>query len=181
MKTTPLLDAYVAQLHRMAMSLPAPRPRAKVIDMGVALMCAPIPKPITSAIEWLGREQEDWSADYRLFAQTRWQAQDMLRPLFHQSLSITEKIPKQVFLGQDDTLLRKSGKKTPGVAYARDPLSPPFQTNLVKGQRFVKTPNCGNTCRRSNATAPASTARRCRPHWRCCKTRKGHCKGLTCS
>jgi hypothetical protein len=38
----------------------------------------------------------------------------------------------------DDTLVRRGGRKTPGVAWRRDPLGPPFQTNLVRGQRFVQ-------------------------------------------
>ena len=46
---------------------------------------------------------------------------------------------QRVYLGQDDTLLRKASRKIPGTSYARDPLSPPFQVNLVLGQRFVQT------------------------------------------
>jgi len=38
----------------------------------------------------------------------------------------------------DDTLLRKTGKKVSGAKWLRDPLSPPFQTNLVWGQRFLQ-------------------------------------------
>ena len=38
----------------------------------------------------------------------------------------------------DDTLLRKSGRKIPGVAYRRDPMSPPFHVNFVRGQRFLQ-------------------------------------------
>jgi len=38
----------------------------------------------------------------------------------------------------DDTLLKKTGTKTPGVAYRRDPLSPPFHTNFIRGQRFIQ-------------------------------------------
>ena len=46
---------------------------------------------------------------------------------------------QRVYFGQDDTLLRKASRKIPGTPYARDPLSPPFQVNLVLGQRFVQT------------------------------------------
>lgn len=42
-------------------------------------------------------------------------------------------------LVQDDTLLRKTGRRIPGTAYARDPLSPAFHVNLVLGQRFLQT------------------------------------------
>ena len=38
----------------------------------------------------------------------------------------------------DDTLLRRSGLHTPGVAWRRDPLGPRFQTNFVRAQRFLQ-------------------------------------------
>lgn len=44
--------------------------------------------------------------------------------------------PFRVFL--DDSLLRRSGLHTPGVAWRRDPLGPRFQTNFVRAQRFLQ-------------------------------------------
>lgn len=41
-------------------------------------------------------------------------------------------------VAMDDTLLKKSGKKTHGVAYRRDPLGPPFRVNFILGQRFLQ-------------------------------------------
>lgn len=38
----------------------------------------------------------------------------------------------------DDTLLRKTGLRVPGVAWRRDPLGPKFQTNFVRAQRFLQ-------------------------------------------
>lgn len=38
----------------------------------------------------------------------------------------------------DDTLLRRAGLHTPGVAWRRDPLGPRFQTNFVRAQRFLQ-------------------------------------------
>jgi hypothetical protein len=35
----------------------------------------------------------------------------------------------------DDSILRKSGRKIPGVGYRRDPLSPAFHLNFVRGMR----------------------------------------------
>ena len=35
----------------------------------------------------------------------------------------------------DDTHLEKTGTHTPGVAYRRAPLSPPFHTNFIRAQR----------------------------------------------
>jgi len=39
----------------------------------------------------------------------------------------------------DDTRLRKTGRKTHGVKYMRDPMGPPFRANLVRAQRFLQT------------------------------------------
>ena len=50
MKTT-LLPALVERLALASLCLPDPRPRAKVIDLGVALLCGPQPKTITSALD----------------------------------------------------------------------------------------------------------------------------------
>jgi hypothetical protein len=138
MKTS-LLPALIDQLVRASLCLPDPRPRATVIDMGLGLLCGQKPKTVTSAIEWLGKSQEDWSPDYRLFSQTQWEGPDFFAPVFHQAVGLGGPAPDSVYVGQDDTLVRKTGKKIPGVAYARDPLSPPFQVNLVRGQRFVQT------------------------------------------
>jgi hypothetical protein len=38
----------------------------------------------------------------------------------------------------DDTRVRKTGRTIPQVAYHRDPLSPPFHTNLILGLRFLQ-------------------------------------------
>jgi hypothetical protein len=134
-----LLPALLEQLSAAALSLPDPRPRAKFIDLGLALLCGPKPKTLTSALDWLEQTQTDWSGDYRLFSQTQWEAPTLFAPVFRKAVQLSGPTGQRVYVGQDDTLVRKSGKKIPGVAYARDPLSPPFQVNLVRGQRFVQT------------------------------------------
>jgi hypothetical protein len=135
----PFLDQIRYQLTQASLALADPRPRAKFIDLGLGLLCGAQPKTITSALEWLDQEQEDWSADYRVFSQTQWDARQIFTPILAQALGSSGCGTERVYTGQDDTLLRKTGKKIPGVAYARDPLSPPFQVNLVRGQRFVQT------------------------------------------
>jgi hypothetical protein len=132
-----LLDRFRELVAAAALAVADPRPRAKFRDLALALVCAPKPKTITSGLEWLGQRQEDWSADYRLFSQARWDAPALFEPVFRQALAAFG--GPRVYTGQDDTLVRKTGRKIPGVTYARDPLSPPFQVNLVLGQRFVQT------------------------------------------
>src|SRR5437868_1047455 len=134
-----LLHQLLNLLTASALALSDPRPRRKLVDLGLGLLCGPKPKTITSALEWLDQRQEDWSADYRLFSQAQWDLQAAFIPVFVQALASPACGTQRVYVGQDDTLLRKTSKKTPGVTYARDPLSPPFQVNLVLGQRFVQT------------------------------------------
>jgi hypothetical protein len=84
-----------------------------------------------------GRQANDWSADYRLFARDSWDADDIFTPVLRGTLQmLPENTPLVTAL--DDTRTRKSGLKTPGVGYGRDPMSPPFHVNLVPGQRFVQ-------------------------------------------
>lgn len=72
-----------------------------------------------------GRQLVDWSADYRVFSKDQWEPNLLFRPVIRGALNhLPESHP--VIVAVDDTLLRKSGKKTPGVAYRRDPLSPPL-------------------------------------------------------
>lgn len=84
-----------------------------------------------------GRQFQDWSADYRVFSKDRWDVQRLFEPVVQGVLDLSP--PAAAFVtALDDTLLRKSGKKTPGVAYRRDPLGPPFQCNFVRAQRFLQ-------------------------------------------
>lgn len=53
---------------------------------------------------------------------------------------VLAELPPQgpVIVALDDTLLRKTGIRIPGVAWRRDPLGPKFQTNFVRAQRFLQ-------------------------------------------
>ncbi len=92
---------------------------------------------ITGLLWTAGKGQEDWSADYRLFSRDRWDAQGVFDSVFG---GVLEFLCPQAPLvaAMDDTALRKTGPKIPGVGYRRDPLSPAFHTNLVRGQRFIQ-------------------------------------------
>lgn len=84
-----------------------------------------------------GRQFQDWSADYRVFSKDRWDAQGLFVPVVQGVLELSPSASAFV-TALDDTHVRKSGKKTPGVAYRRDPLGPPFQTNFIRAQRFLQ-------------------------------------------
>jgi hypothetical protein len=133
------LDNFLLQINTMAKAFPDPRPCAKVADIAIGLLCGQIPKTITSALHWMDRQHQDWSDCYRLFSQSQWSLNDFFHPVLTSALEYYPHPYEPIYTAQDDTLVHKTGKKIPGTAYARDPLSPPFQVNLVMGQRFLQT------------------------------------------
>ena len=124
-----LLPALLALLFRMAQAFPDPRPRPKVLDLALGWLCGPSPKTVTSALDWLDQGQEDWSAAYRLLSQDHWERSAFFAPVLAEAFAWSGDAAAPIYAAQDDTLLRKSGRKIPGTAYARDPLSPAFQVN----------------------------------------------------
>lgn len=84
-----------------------------------------------------GRQFEDWSADYRLFSERRFAPERIFGAVRENVLTgLPEQAP--LVAAMDDTILRKTGGKTCGVSYRRDPLGPAFHTNFVRGQRFIQ-------------------------------------------
>lgn len=92
---------------------------------------------ITNLICLSGLQHRDWTAHYRLYSRDRVDE----RVLFaHVSHSLQEELPEShpLVIAMDDTLIRKSGRYIFGAAWKRDPLGPPFHTNLVRGQRYLQ-------------------------------------------
>lgn len=92
---------------------------------------------MTGLLTTAGLQQSDWSAAYRLLANQRLPC-DALFAVVRRSIA-SELPPEAPFCAAlDDTLVRRGGRATPGVGWRRDPLGPPFQTNLVRAQRFLQ-------------------------------------------
>jgi hypothetical protein len=103
----------------------------------LAGLVAPCRGTITNLICLCGRAQADWTADYRLYSRERVDPDVLFR---HGLREVEGQLRPQapLVVALDDTLVRKSGPHIAGVGYKRDPLGPAFQTNLVRGQRFVQ-------------------------------------------
>lgn len=91
---------------------------------------------LTGLITTAARQFQDWSSDYRLYSHNRIKPQVLFDVLLQEILKRNESGPLVAAI--DDTLLRRAGKKVPGVAYRRDPLGPPFSTNFILAQRFLQ-------------------------------------------
>jgi hypothetical protein len=92
---------------------------------------------VTGLLTTSGSQFQDWSAAYRLFSQDRAPVAEMFSVVRR---AIADQLPPGATFRavMDDSLLRRSGLHTPGVSWKRDPLGPPFQTNLVRAQRFLQ-------------------------------------------
>jgi hypothetical protein len=92
---------------------------------------------VTGLVSTGGRQFVDWSADYRLFGQERFDA-DYLFQVVRRGIieNLAEDSP--LVVAMDDSILRKSGPRMAGVSYRRDPLSPPFHVNFIRGQRVLQ-------------------------------------------
>ena len=103
----------------------------------LAILLLPCRATITNQLCACARSHLDWSADYRLYSLERVEP----RALFSQVLAHTHQhLPAQnpLVVAIDDTLIRKTGAHIDGVGWKRDPLGPKFQTNLVRGQRYLQ-------------------------------------------
>jgi hypothetical protein len=90
-----------------------------------------------SRILWTnGREQKPWSGEYFLHSRSPWEPPALFAPLLQQALVFCP--GRLVGVAVDDTRLRKTGRRIPQAAWHRDPMSPPFHTNLILGLRFLQ-------------------------------------------
>jgi len=95
-------------------------------------------RTITALLEATGKAHCDWSADYRVFSRDVWEPSDVFARLVPSILALYP-VGNTIVASLDDTTIRKTGTQIPGVAYRRDPMSPPFRTNFIRAQRFVQT------------------------------------------
>jgi hypothetical protein len=83
------------------------------------------------------RDQRDWSADYRIFSRSPWEAQNLFKPVVRRSLDYLQK-DEFICVAGDETKLQRQGRKVKRSRWMRDPLSPPFQVNFIKGIRIIQ-------------------------------------------
>jgi hypothetical protein len=92
---------------------------------------------VTGLLTTSGSQFQDWTAAYRLFSDDRLPLPEIFS-VVRRAVSGEFPAGAPFRAVMDDTLLRRSGLHTPGVAWRRDPLGPRFQTNFVRGQRFLQ-------------------------------------------
>jgi hypothetical protein len=92
---------------------------------------------VTGLLSTSGQQFQDCSACYRLFCRERLPLPEIFAVIRRRVLAeLPPQAPFQVAI--DDSLLRKTGIRIPGVGWRRDPLGPRFQTNFVRAQRVLQ-------------------------------------------
>lgn len=131
-----LLQQFQRILQSWAQAFSQPRTSNRARALAGALLCGVGRRTITRALGFLNKEQVDWSADYRVFSRSPWQEEDLFDPLLKEAMA-EHASSGPLILSWDDTVVRRQGKHVPHTAWRRDPMSPPFQVNLIWGQRYL--------------------------------------------
>ena len=91
---------------------------------------------MTNLLTTEGRQFVDWTADYRMYSRERIACKNVFGQIRKEVYALNDRRP--LITALDDSLLPKTGKKIPGVKFARDPMGPPFQVNFIRGQRVIQ-------------------------------------------
>ncbi len=114
------------------------RTATRILPLVYGLLLSPPKHTTSAAICALGRQFKDWSADYRTFSRSPWDPQSLFDPILDRAIALLPPRPAPIIAAMDDTACKKSGRHIPGVATVRDPQSPPYHVNLIRGLRFVQ-------------------------------------------
>jgi hypothetical protein len=115
---------------------PQERSMQRALALAFGILCGVGKRTVTRAISFHGNTQKDWSADYKVFSRCSWKARALFDPILEQAIQ-GQKL-KAIVLSTDDTRVWRNGKHVPDTQWHRDPLEPPFQTNLRWGHRFLQ-------------------------------------------
>jgi DDE superfamily endonuclease len=131
-----LLERLLHLLGGWAHAFRQKRTSERAIALALGLLCGLGRRTVTRAICFNNRQHQDWSADYKLFNRSRWEAHALFERVIQTAGG--QYCPKHIVVGLDDTAIKRSGKKVKTAYWQRDPLSPAFHTNLLWGQRFLQ-------------------------------------------
>jgi hypothetical protein len=131
-----LLSYLFKQTRLWAFVFPQDRSHQRAIALAFGILCGVGKRTLTRAISFQGNTQKDWSADYKVFSRSPWEPRALFHPILQQAIEQQEL--SRIVLSVDDTRVWRNGKHVPQAQWHRDPLGPPFQTNLRWGHRFLQ-------------------------------------------
>lgn len=130
-----LLNAFLAILRAWIPAFVQSRSGERAVEQAVGALLALGRRTLSRSLWALGRQDRDWSADYKLHSRACWKTQDLFLPVLPQAARLWD--DSLLVVAMDDTRIRKTGRKILTAFYQRDPLSPKFRFNLMWGLRFL--------------------------------------------
>jgi len=131
-----LLTYLLQTTRRWSRVFPQERSLQRAMTLAFGILCGVGRRTLTRAIAFQGNTQKDWSADYKVFSRSPWPPRALFHPVMEEA--IREHRLERIVLSTDDTRVWRHGKHVPHTQWHRDPLGPPFQTNLRWGHRFLQ-------------------------------------------
>jgi len=107
----------------------------RAIEHAIGMICAFGRRTISRTICAIGRQHQDWSADYKIYSRSPWEKDELYDSVIEEYLKSFPEGPIPVAF--DDTKLKKSGKKIKDASWQRDPMSPPFHVNFIWSLRIA--------------------------------------------
>jgi len=130
-----LLDALLDILQAWIPAFAQPRSGQRAVAQAFGSLLALGRRTLSRTLWALGRQHQDWSADYKLHSRASWNTQDLFQPILQRAARFCD--DSLLVVAMDDTRIRKTGRKILSAFYQRDPLSPKFRFNLMWGLRFL--------------------------------------------
>jgi hypothetical protein len=124
-----LLEKLLELLEAWAPAFCQRRTGERALTLALGLLCGLGRRTVTRAICFYHRQHQDWSAHYKLFNRSHWDAHALFAPIVQHAIGTY--CPHHIAIGLNDTRLRRTGQKIKTAFWNRDPLSPPFQANLL--------------------------------------------------
>jgi len=130
-----LLETWLAMAGWWRSAFPQERSFLRVLWILLGLLAARGRGTVTSALALFGLTGR-WSADFRAFSRSDWDAHACFRGVIHHSAPYLRN-QRQIVISLDDTGLPKRSRMIKACSWLRDPLGPRFQTNFVWGLRCL--------------------------------------------
>ena len=112
------------------------RSRVRAMELSFGSLCSLGRRTISRSICAVGRQHQDWSADYKIFSRSQWEPNQLFAPVL-KDYCVRYPADQPICVAFDDTKLSKSGRKIKSAFWQKDPLSPPFHVNFLYGLRFM--------------------------------------------
>jgi hypothetical protein len=87
----------------------------RALALAFGILCGVGKRTVTRAISFHGNTQKDWSADYKIFSRSPWEAQALFNPILEQA--ITQEKLNRIVVSTDDTRVWRNGKHVPDTQW----------------------------------------------------------------